>query len=242
MYERMQGVALRTIRHNDKNAIVHVYTDTHGLLAFLLPQSTGKAARMKRALFQPLSLVELVADIVPSREIFHIRECRCLMPLPQIHTDPVRNAIAMFLTELLSHVIQEQERNMPLFSFITGSVQLLDKEKEGIANFHICFLYNLGILIGIEPDTSTYSRGSYFDMVNGIFSPTPPLHGRYLMPEEAEVLMKLSRMTYSNMHLFRFNRRDRSRLLDLMLSYYSLHNSSLGTLRSPEVLSELFAD
>ena len=206
MYERMQGVALRTIRHNDKNAIVHVYTDTHGLLAFLLPQSTGKAARMKRALFQPLSLVELVADIVPSREIFHIRECRCLMPLPQIHTDPVRNAIAMFLTELLSHVIQEQERNMPLFSFITGSVQLLDKEKEGIANFHICFLYNLGVFIGIEPDRDTYRPGCVFDMEGGVFSSCRPVHGHYVEGVEAEAVYRLSRITFANMHLFRFNR------------------------------------
>ena len=59
MYERLNGVVLRTISYNDKNSIVRVYTDSHGLLSFLLPQSNGKTARMRRALFQPLSLVEL---------------------------------------------------------------------------------------------------------------------------------------------------------------------------------------
>ena len=63
MIEKLQGVVLRTIKYNDKNAIVRVYTDMHGVMAFLLPQGNGKVARQRRALFQPLSLVEIVADI-----------------------------------------------------------------------------------------------------------------------------------------------------------------------------------
>ena len=64
MIEKLQGVVLRTIKYNDKNAIVRVYTDMHGVMAFLLPQGSGKVARQRRALFQPLSLVEIVADIM----------------------------------------------------------------------------------------------------------------------------------------------------------------------------------
>ena len=142
MYERLRGVVLRTVNYNDKNSVVRVYTDTQGLLSFLLPQSNGKVARVRRALFQPLSLVEIESDILPSRDIFRIKEARCLVPLTTLHADPVKNAIALFVTELLSHVIVEQERNAPLFSFISSSVQLLDKLDRGVANFHICFLYN----------------------------------------------------------------------------------------------------
>ena len=54
------------------------------------------------------------------------------------------------------------------------------------------------------------------------------------------MLVKIARMNYGNMHLFRFNRQQRSRLLALMLDYYRLHSSTLGTLRSPEILSALF--
>ena len=114
MIEKLQGVVLRTIKYNDKNAIVRVYTDMHGVMAFLLPQGNGKVARQRRALFQPLSLVEIVADIRQGRDLYSIKEARCLHPLHSLHTDPVKNAVALFVTELLSAVIVEQERNPAL--------------------------------------------------------------------------------------------------------------------------------
>lgn len=240
MYERLKGVVLRTINYNDKNSIVRVYTDSHGLLAFLLPQNKGRTSRMKRAAFQPLSIVEIESDIVPSREIFRIRESAIAVPLPSLHSHPVKNAISLFLTELLSHVIIEQERNLPLFSFIEQSIEILDGLESGIANFHICFLYKLGSFLGIEPDISTYSKGYCFDMVDGVFIAGRPLHNQYIDKEEAEALMQLSRMTYANMHHFRYNRQQRHRLLDLVLSYYRIHNSSIGEIRSLDILTALF--
>ena len=114
MIEKLQGVVLRTIKYNDKNAIVRVYTDMHGVMAFLLPQGSGKVARQRRALFQPLSLVEIVADIRQGRDLYSIKEARCLHPLHSLHADPVKNAVALFVTELLSAVIVEQERNPAL--------------------------------------------------------------------------------------------------------------------------------
>ncbi len=240
MYERLNGVVLRTISYNDKNSIVKVYTDSHGLLSFLLPQNGGKAARMRRALFQPLSLVEIESDITAGREIYRIRESRCIVPLPSLHSHPVKNALSLFITELLSHVIVEEERNAPLFSYISNSVQLLDRLDDGIANFHICFLYNLGIFLGIEPDISTYVKGSRFDMLNGVFTTGIPSHGHFIGQKESEALMLISRMTYYNMHLFRFNREQRRRLLNLIIDYYRLHNSAVGEIRSLDILTSLF--
>lgn len=240
MDESLRGVVLRTIKYNDKNAVVRVYTDTRGLLSFLLPQSGGKSARVRRALFQPLSLVEIVSDILPSRDLYRIKESRCLVPLPALHADPAKNAVALFLTELVSHVIVEQERNTPLFNYIAGAVQMLDRMEDGVANFHICFLYNLGVFIGIEPDAGTYAPGRCFDMMNGVFSDGLPPHGHFVTGREADAVYLLSRISFSNLHLFRFSREQRMRLLEMMLGYYRLHNSAIGELRSPAVLSALF--
>lgn len=240
MVEKLQAVVLRTIKYNDKNSIVRVYTDLHGVMAFLLSQGNGKTARQRRALFQPLSLVEIVADIKPGRDLYSIKEARCLYPLQSLHLDPVKNAIALFVTELLSHVIVEQERNSALFSFLTGSIAFLDKAREGVANFHICFLYNLGVFIGIEPDSATYRPGRLFDMQGGVFTDGVPTHSHYVVGDEAEAVYRLSRITFSNMHHYRFSRQQRNRLLSLTLDYYRLHNSSLGELHSPAVLADLF--
>ena len=240
MIEKLQGVVLRTIKYNDKNAIVRVYTDSRGIMAFLLPQGNGRTARQKRALFQPMSLVEIVSDVRSGRDLHNIKEARCLHPMAGLHTDPAKNAVALFITELLSNAIVEQERNPRLFAYIAGSIQLLDRTDKGIANFHICFLYNLGVFIGIEPDSGTYRPGRIFDMEGGVFTDRRPPHGHFIEGEEAEAVYQLSRITFANMHLFRFNRGQRNRLLQLTLDYYRLHNSSIGELHSPAVLADLF--
>ena len=117
---------------------------------------------------------------------------------------------------------------------------ILESATRGVANFHICFTYHLGILLGIQPDTGTWHEGWWFDMTDGVFRPGPSGGGHWLRPDEARVIWLLSRMTFANMHLFRFDRTQRHRVLDVMLAYYRLHNSTLGTLRSPEVLKQLF--
>jgi DNA repair protein RecO (recombination protein O) len=61
-----------------------------------------------------------------------------------------------------------------------------------------------------------------------------------LQPREAQVIYLLSRMTFRNMAVFKFNREERNRMLDLIISYYRLHNAAIGTLRSPDILKQLF--
>ena len=240
MDECLRGGVLRTYKYNDKNSVVRVYTDSRGLLSFLLPESASRSARMRRAVFQPLSLVEIDASILPRRDIHRIRHASIVVATPSLHTNPTKCAIALFITELLSHIIIEQEQDAPLYAFLARSVMLLDNIDSGVANFHICFLYNLGAFVGIQPDTGTYHEGYWFDMENGVFTPTRPPHNHILPPGEASALMTISRMNFTNLHLFRLSHTQRNAILDTALRYFRLHNSTVGTMRSPEILRQIF--
>ena len=77
-------------------------------------------------------------------------------------------------------------------------------------------------------------------MTDGVFVPAATANHQYLPPQEAQVIHLLSRMTFANMGLFRFNREERNRMLDVIIAYYRLHNASIGTLRSPDILKQLF--
>ena len=74
----------------------------------------------------------------------------------------------------------------------------------------------------------------------GVFTQSPHAGMKTLPPQQAKVLPLLSRMTFDNMHLFKFNRDQRNEILEMILSYYRLHHSTLGSLRSPDVLKQLF--
>ncbi len=240
MYEKLKGVVLNTVRYSDKHNIVHIYTDGHGLMSFAVPQGKTAAARMRNAMLMPLSLVDLEAGLRNGRDLSLLREVRRNYPLATIYSDPVKNAIALFISELLAHVIQEPEGNEYLFSYIEQSVQLLEQMPDHVANFHICFLYHLGAHLDIQPNVESYRKGYWFDMSDGVFVPQSVRGHALLQPQEAQVIHLLSRMTFSNMGVFRFNRDERNRMLDVIISYYRLHNAAIGTLRSPDILKQLF--
>lgn len=240
MYEKLKGVVLNTVRYSDKHNIVHIYTDGRGLMSFAVPLGKTNAARMRNAMLMPLSLVELEAGVRPGRDLSMLREVRRSYPLATVYSDPVKNAIALFISELLAHVIQEPEGNDPLFRYIEQAVRLLEQMPGQVANFHICFLYHLGAHLGIQPNLESYHKGYWFDMTEGIFVPAAVRGHMHLKPDEAQVIHLLSRMTFSNMGVFRFSREQRNRVLDLIISYYRLHNAAIGTLRSPDILKQLF--
>lgn len=240
MYEKLRGVVLNTIRYSDKHNIVHIYTDGRGLMSFAVPLGKTQAARMRNALLMPLSLVDLEASVRPGRDLAVMREIHRNFPLATIYSDPVKNAISLFISELLAHVIQEPEGNDPLFRYIEQAVQLLEQLPGHVANFHICFLYHLGAHLGIQPNVESHHDGYWFDMTDGVFVPAAVSGHMNLQPSEAQVIHLLSRMTFSNMAVFRFNREERNRVLDVIISYYRLHNAAIGTLRSPDILKQLF--
>ena len=240
MYEKIQGVVLNTIKYSDKHNIVHVYTRQRGLMGFAVPLGRTTASRQRNAMLMPLSVIAAEARIMPGRELSTLRDLRLGAQLGAIYADPVKNAVAMYVCELLTRAIQEREQNQVLYDYIEQCVMILDSATQGVANFHICFTYHLGILLGIQPDTGTWHEGWWFDMQEGVFRPSPSGGSHWLRPDDARVIWLLSRMTFANMHRFRFDRQQRNQVLDVMLAYYRLHHSTLGTLRSPEVLKQLF--
>lgn len=237
----MHIVALRTIRHSEKHSILTAYSLEVGRVAFAIPAGAGREASRRRALLMPLGLVECVADITPGREVHTMHDPRALVPLHGIHAHPVKSALALFIAELLGIVLREGPPDEGLFGFIRYSVMRLDgMAASHAANFHLCFLFRLGRFLGIEPYTENYSPGMVFDLQDGCYRMSPPMHRNYIGAAESGVVASLARMDYDNMHMFKMSRHERNVLLDGILRYYSLHYAALGSLKSLDVLRVLF--
>lgn len=240
MYQPLHCIALRTIKYNDKHSILSVYSLEMGRLSFLISAGNGREANRRRALFMPLSIFECVASIKPGRELHTMRDPRVLMPLHGLHSHPVKGAVSMFIAEVLNAVLRESQSDNATFAFLVDAITRFDVMTDGIANYHLCFLYRLGRFIGIEPDISSYQKGAVFDMQEGRFRMTPPLHHKYLNADDAAVLAMLSRITFDNMRFYKFNRNQRNDLLDKILEYYTIHYSSLSQTQSLDVLRVLW--
>lgn len=234
-------IILKTVRYSDRHSILSAYSRESGRVSLLSPAGTGREASRLKALTMPMSLCECEVHPRPGRDVMPMRQLRTLAPLASLRADPLKTMTAMFLAEVLDASLQGSQADEALFDFIDASVRTLDASAPAAAaNFHICFLYSLSRHLGIEPDASTFCHGSVLDLADGLWRQSLPLHRDYLDVRDSAVAHAISRMTYANMHRFRFNRQDRHAIIERILDYYAIHlTPRLRQLRSLDILSSL---
>lgn len=225
MYDILHCIALRTIRHDDSTSVLSAWSAERGRVGIAMPAGSGREARRRRALTMPLALVEGVCVSRPGRDLLQLRDVRPMAVTPSLHSHPVKGMMALFLADVLDGVLRTSEPDGNMSDFLFGSVKALDavRHPTALANFHLWFLRALGTMAGVAPDYGSWRPGAVFDMAEATFRPTPPLHSRFLMPEEAAGVRLLGRLTLNNISRIRLTREQRRRMLEGILEYYSLH-------------------
>lgn len=240
MLVKVRAIVLHCQSYNDSTNIVHLYTEDFGRISYLATKTHSKRSSLRSAFFQPLSLVEIEADHHANRSLQRIKEVRSIFPFTGIPVDPVKNTLALFLAEVLYRSLREAEKNPALFDYLLRSVQLLDLCEKGLANFHLVFLIKLTRYLGFYPNVEGQRPNWYFDLQGGSFVPTRPFHNAWLSPEQAVGFASLMRMSFDNLHAFRFDHRERVEILNQMMNYYRMHLTEFPTIKSLAVLQEVF--
>lgn len=240
MLQKYKGVVLHMLKYNDRSDIAHIYTEQAGRMSFLIPVNHSRKSMVKRVLFQPLSLVDLNANVRPRSSLHTVHEAKAWYLFQSLPYNPYKSAIAMFLAEFLYRTLKEEIENLPLFAYMVHSIQWLDTCEGNFANFHLVFLMHLSRFLGLYPNMDNYMPGCYFDLLNACFVALPPLHGMFITPGESRHLRNLMRMNYRTMHLFNMSHSERNHCIDVINEYYRLHLPDFPEMKSLRVLQELF--
>lgn len=240
MLHKVQGIVLSIRKYSDRYSIVQVFTDKFGRIDYLLPKTQNKKSKLNSMLFTPLSVLNMEVEHLPTRDIQRLKEAERATLLYEIGCNPVKVSLAFFLSEFLSKLLHETDNNESLFLFLKQSVLTLDALERGVANFHIAFLFQLTRFVGIAPNLDNYKKGFYFDLAGGEFVETKPIDRHHLTEHESQLLLVLSKINYRNMHLYRLSRTDRNSMIDRLLLFYRLHLYDFNTLKSLDVLREIF--
>jgi DNA repair protein RecO (recombination protein O) len=203
-----------------------------------LPRS--RKAGLAAGTFMPLALVEMEAEVRPTRSMLTVKEARWSYPFRTLPFDAVKCPLALFLAEFLRHALREGSDCESLYAYLEAAIKWLDNAERSVANFHLVFLMKLTRFLGLLPNTEEFVRGCWFDLRAAQFVALRPLHPDALSPDEAEKMAQLVRMNFETMHLFAMNRVERGRCLEVILMYYRLHLPEFGELKSVEILKELF--
>ena len=240
MLIKTQAIVLKTLKFGESQLVIDLFTESIGCVSFIHPLLKTKRNRMGKQFFQPLTLLEIEFDSKQNDRLHRFKDIRIAYPFVSLPFDPYKQAIALFIAEFLYHCLRSEQQSPSLYRYVVTSINWLDASENSFSNFHLVFMMHFSRFIGFYPNLENYRRDDFFDLRDGIFCSSIPLHPDYVVPAEAAKINLLMRMNYESMHLFRFSRQERNRCIDLILHYYRLHIPAFPKLKSQAVLQELF--
>ena len=231
---KTKAIVLQSIKYGDNSLIVKMITEELGIQSYMVKGVFGKKSKMKAALFQNMTMLEIVADS-SDNSLGFIREISLSHCYKSIASDIKKSTIIIFISELLSKSISESETDTDLFNFIYDSMIWLDEAISGYANFPLVFAIQLSKFLGFFPNIDTYSEGSSFDLLDGNFKTTH--NDIYQIDNEpSQFLYKLCRYNNDNLTISNATRR---KLLEAIVTYYKLHADNVREIKSYEILRTL---
>lgn len=241
MITKTRGIVLRSVRFGESSLIVDVLTKSSGRVSFMVHIPKTSKGKIKKQYFQPMTLLDFEYDFRQRSNLQRIKDVRVSLPYSSIPIDPAKSCISLFLSEFIYYATRNEQENPTLFTYISTSLEWLDNAYEDFANFHLVFMMRLGKFLGFHPFLEDFTPGCFFDLRNGCFTFSMPLHTDFLNAADAGHLYNLMRMNFDTMKLFKLSHDDRNRITEIVLRYYKLHLPNMPELQSFDILREVFA-
>ncbi|CAM1341775.1 DNA repair protein RecO [Tenacibaculum amylolyticum] len=234
-----KAIVFSAIKYGDTSLIVKCFTQEEGIKSYLIKGVLKtKKGRLKAAYFQPLTQLQLTANHNSRGTLNSIKEAHVIHPYENIPMDIVKQTIVLFLSEILSGIIQEEEKNMALYEYIETALIWLDTHTT-IANFHLLFLLNLSRFLGFYPDISNKDAGG-FNLLEGSFT-SLSYEKLTLTGSELMLFKKLLGINFDGIHTISFNKNERQVILKIIIRYFELHLEGFKKPKSLDVLETVFS-
>jgi len=240
MLVKARGIVLNHIKYSDNSAIAHLYTDYYGRISVLVRHSNSRKSISKKSILQPLFLLSVNLQYKQSREIQLLKEINNFPVFDDIPFNISKSTIAIFLAEILSKVLKEEESNPSLFEFLFHTIQLLDNCSEGLANFHLVFLMELTKYLGFYPDNNYSEQKRFFNIRDGLFDANTELPDFFLDEETSRNLNMVSKNGFKLLVKIKLKRIQRTEILKALIKYYQFHLVEMGEIKSLPILNEIF--
>lgn len=227
MLRKTQGIVISYIKYRETSIIVRIFTRELGLKTYIVNGVRSSKAKSKIALYQPLTLLDLVVYDREGASLNRIAEARLNYPFQRIPFDFYRSGVALFMGEVLGKAIFENYQNEHLFDFLHQSVVRLDEDQVRLGIYPLSFLLQLSLFLGFG---SSNSREFYEQLQQGAgHIPVDPIernHLDQLIASSFDCQEKVPAAT-------------RKRLLDHVLLFYKLHLDTFTEIKSLKVLVQM---
>jgi DNA repair protein RecO (recombination protein O) len=218
---KTKGIVLRFTPYSESTIIVNVFTELFGLQAYIVNGIRAKSIKgNKIALFQPLTLLDMVVYHKENANINRIKEYRCYYPYQYLTVDIKKSSIAIFIHELLNKCLKDESHAQDVFDFVSDSLKQFDNMQHGVENFHLIMMIKLSKYLGFAPANISELLAFRF------------------ASEEEENLLKVLLQTDFNVDV-KLNNSLRRAMLEQLIAFYNEHIEGFGEMRSMNVLREV---
>ena len=211
-----QFIILAVTKVGEKALVLHTLSAQWGRRSFVV--SVPKGGRT--SLFLPLSIIEAEVMDNPKSDLWRMKNIVAAYPLAGIRGNVHKNAITLFLSEVLFRTVHEGALEDGLYEWCRSSILTLDALESDFASFHLRFLLEFAAALGFSPSIEDLA----------------PFAEEYLT-----VLGKLLELPFSKFLLYPLKGAERNDLAAILLRYISYHTETAIEVNSLAVLRELYA-
>lgn len=238
MLQKNKAIVISKVRYRDNDLIVKCFTEQKGLVSYLIRGALkSNKGTSKAVYFQLLSQLQLEENFKANQTLHYIKEVKVDFIYRSIHTNVYKSSIAMFLAEILSTVLKEEEQNTPLYEYLETTLKWLDYQ-EDYSNFHLLFLLNLTQYLGFYPENTT-NDAPYFNLSNGLFE-TQKSNMYAVSGENLTLLKRLLGINFDELKTLKMSSKQRQSFLTMLLLYFELHLGSFKKPKSLQVFNQVF--
>jgi len=234
-----KAIVLSTLKYSDSSLIVKSYTQEEGLKSYLIRGILkAKKGGLKIAYFQPLNQLNIVASHRNKGSLNTIKEAQISYPYKTIYKNIIKQSVVLFLSEVLSYSIKEEEKNNALFEYIETGLVWLDLHDK-VANFHLLFLLNLTRFLGFYPDLTEKEKIG-FDLLEGNFTDVTS-QKNVIYGNNFYQFKKLLGINFDSIENVSFNKQERQIVLKIIIQYFELHLDGFKKPKSLQILETVFS-
>lgn len=235
-----KAIVLSKLKYRDNDLILKCYTSKFGVQSYLLRNVLkSKRSKFKLAYFQEISLLELETSQRDSRSLQYIKDIKLGFIYQSIHINLIKSSMAMFVSELLSIILKEEEENKELYEFLETSFIWFD-QTDTDTNFHLMFMIELSKYLGFYPNLKNQNY-HYFNLELGVFQNNEA--GSYCISGEKLIHFKtLLGIKFDTSKAFQIANSKKQDLLEVLLTYFKLHLHGFRNPKSVNILHQVFND
>jgi DNA repair protein RecO (recombination protein O) len=240
---KTKGIVLRTVKYGETSIIVTIFTELFGIQSYLVNgvRTSTKKGTGKANLFQPSAILDLVVYHNELKHLNRIKEFKWGVIYQHIFSDVPKNAVALFMIELLTKCLKQPEGNLDLFHFTEDCFLQLDKSSGSVmANLPLFFVLHLPFHFGFRITDNYSAENTFLDLHEGSFMNEQPHHPHFLEEKQAATTSQLLKvMQPEELESIKLHHDFRRQLLHVLETYYALHVTDFGTMKSLPVLREI---